>query len=397
MCLIVFAENFAKIKLLIRKIRRMTVYFILGAFVIAGCVAEQLLPRVLPGKAARIINRAVLFFNAAALSAVSAMRLNTGYDYAPYMRMMINAYDKTIGDPALFRYERGYFLLNKFSSFFMRHPQIIMAVMSILVSVLVCVALLKMSPLPSMGFMMYYLFGYYFNSMNFHRNLLAALVILCAYGFLRKRSFVRYAALVLLAASIHMSAFVMLPMYFILKIKFNAIAFAIYGALSAAFIYFCTPLMEYVTTYIYTAYNPATSPHMYMGIPAAYPLFLSVLFIVVFIYRKHLSHSGWNSVLISAAYLSFFFEFLGSRHSILGRFTMYFGIVTACVTVPMLFGVLVKKISAALKEKKTLRAYAGHIVSLGAVFASAAGFFVYAVLNNYNGVVPYNLTWSLFK
>ncbi len=374
----------------------MTIYFILAACLIAGCAAELLLFKFIPKKIAKIISAVLYTANAGSITYLASIRLNTGYDYHAYMIIMNYLSGNTIEELATEGHEKGYVLLNLFSEFFTRHPQSVMFVVAILIIVLVSITLYKMSPYPSMGLMLFYFFGYYFNSLNFMRNFIAAVIVMCAFAYIRKGSFIRYTSLVLLAATFHFSALIMLVFYPVLKIKFNLVTLAVYGFISTLIVIWCTDIMNYITTYIYPVYNPVDSPHMYKGIPVAYPIFLGIVFIVVFIYRKHFG-DNWKTILVCAAYFSFFFEFLGSRHSILGRFTMYFGIIVACVAIPMLYKYIVTKIKSSIETKTPLRLYIGHFFSLGALTSAAAGFFIYAVLNNYNGVVPYDVIWSLFK
>ena len=363
---------------------------------------------------------------------VSAFRLNTGYDYAPYATSYLNTWGKRINELSGLAKEKGYVLLELLTSYVSQHASAIFIVCAVLLSLVLYICLRSLSPYPSLGTLMFYLFGYYFNSMNFIRNFTAAMIITAAFAFLRReleynaekmlssyrlRSFIRYTALVLLASTFHKSALIMLPFWFILLVPFNLATLPVFLTSGGVIIYYITPMMDFITKYIYPSYAPSTSPHMYNGIPFVDSLCLGLVAVIAFLHRKRFYRSGWGTVLISASFFSFFFEYIGSRHSILGRFTMYFGVIVSIALIPELIGSSIRAIRApdstpveavdeAPEAAKTLKSTKAAQLKRAALkielyftiiclLASALTFFIYALTHNYNGVVPHNWIWNL--
>jgi|GEM_PF-2311386 hypothetical protein len=425
----------------------MTVYVVLAAILAVSTLIELIgVFRFPKSIVIRIISETVLIASILAMTFVSGYRLNTGYDYPSTVRIFMRSLGSSISDLSTDRLEKGFILLNVLAGYISSHANIISVCVAALISAILYIGLKGMTKYPATGLLAFYLFGYYFNSMNFLRNFLAAIIVFNAFAFLRgsgqksiaqldsndkhglkftdgmtagerMQSFTRYTALVLAATAFHRSAIIMLLFWFILRIKINLASLPVYLAVSGVIIYYVTPAMKYITTYIYPAYAPDTSPSMYNGIPVIYSLCIGAVFVVAFLWRKRFYGSAWNTVLISAAYFAFFFEFIGSRHSILGRFTMYFGIATAGLLIPELVIIFIKHItepigvnsiipvnqtnqpeliSDKLIKRKIMVNKLAASASLVCITAAGITFFAYALTHNYNGVVPHDWIWNLY-
>lgn len=434
----------------------MTVYLTQAGFFAAAAIFELVrLLRFPRSRAAKIINELALAAGLLSTVFVAGFRLDTGYDYVPYLRSFLETAGKTVAELAKLRTEKGYLLLNLFAGYLSNNISVIFICVAALIAAILYIGLKSMTRYPSTGLLAFYLFGFFFNSMNFHRNFIAATIVFAAYAFLRGpghelsvsmidepgganrstiftdglsaderlRSFVRYAALVLTASAFHRSALLMLPFWFILRIRINLISAPVYLAAGGVILYFAMPLMRIITSYIYKEHSPEFSADMLKGIPVTYSLCLGVVFAIAFFWRKRFYRSAWDTVLISASFFAFYFEFVGSRHSILGRFTMYFGPVTAMVLVPELtvfcLRLLVKtQTPQTASSGGTDPAIAAHdrmaepernftrginkaqkaaaVVSLIFLAAAAVTFFAYALTHNYNRVVPHEWIWNLY-
>lgn len=77
------------------------------------------------------------------------------------------------------------------------------------------------SCIPWMTILLYYTCGAYWASFNTVRTYLAASMLIFSYKYLVQRRFLKYLIIVLIAASIHDTAILMVPMYFIINVKFS--------------------------------------------------------------------------------------------------------------------------------------------------------------------------------
>ena len=133
---------------------------------------------------------------------------------------------------------------------------------------------------------------------------------------------------------------------------------------------------------------------MSVGIPSAYSLFILVILICAMMLRRSIKRrSKWGNILISATFFDFYFGFIGFKHSILSRFALYFGPMMALILIPMIIRLSIEKIAD--KSETTLKYKIRNYVCLIGTSVSSAAFFVYALINNYNNVVPHDWIWNL--
>lgn len=194
-----------------------------------------------------------------------------------------------------------------------------------------------MTRYPITGLLFFYLFGLYFNSLNFMRSMLGAAIVFNAFSFLRgpekapvipdtgdsvyidgasseehARSFIRYAALILAASVFHRSTIIMLPFWFILRIRINAVTLPIYLAAGGGIMLSIMPAINFITKYVYSAYDLKSS-NMINGIPVFYLLCEGAVLAIAFLWRKRFYDSRWNTVLISASFFLRFTSHLSRR------------------------------------------------------------------------------------
>ena len=342
----------------------------------------------------QIYKNIFLICGASELFIVSAFRLNTGMDYSAYADTFIRFIGNPLADLAKERMEKGYVLLNRYIQIFTNNFQLIFVLTAFIVIILTVVILCKHCKNPSMGLMMFYFLGFYFNSMNFMRTMIAASIILFAYKYIRDRQFLRFLVVVLLASAFHLSALLMIPFYVILNIKINRISLIIYSVVGGTIFIFSNEIMSVFTKYVYTSYSPETSRHMFSGIPSAYSLFILVILICAVLLKKDIEkYSKWGTILISATLFDFYFGFIGYKHSILSRFALYFGPVMSLILIPFIIRLTIFKITnrADAKTLHKVRTY----FCLIATSAASVAFFVYSLINNYNNVVPHDWIWRL--
>ncbi|MEG0894785.1 MAG: EpsG family protein, partial [Oscillospiraceae bacterium] len=76
-----------------------------------------------------------------------------------------------------------------------------------------------------------------------------------AYYFMRKRKFIPYVLLVLLAASFHKIALIAIPLYFLLNIKYKAYWYGIGAAISLLLAVFHRQILDFIYNYAFTFYK----------------------------------------------------------------------------------------------------------------------------------------------
>lgn len=315
------------------------------------------------------------------LTAVSSLRYGVGYDYNLYAGWFYDLnftdFDELRGD----RREIGIFLLLKLVNIFSADYAAAFPLISLLIYPPLMVYIYKNSDNPWISMAAFLGMGLFFNSMNFMRQFIAA--VICSFGFryAAKGSFPRALLTVLAASAFHRSALFLLPCLFLVLIDWNKMTFAVMAVLSAVAYVFSEPIIDRVTRYFYSFYSP-DSREMKNGLPLCYAVMFGVLFFAAFALRKRMMGDKRSiNMIIWCCYGAFFFELIGSRYAIVSRMALLFVIPAVCLGAPKILGALH---SISEKRKKGM----GTAVIAAAVIL-LMGNFLFLTERNYNGVMPY--------
>jgi len=109
-------------------------------------------------------------------------------------------------------------------------PQILIFVTALLTNALIVIVMYKYSRLFELSLFLYITSGCYIVSMNGIRQYLAAAILFAATKFLLDGNWKRYMAIVLFASIFHQSAFILIPLYFIVRKRaWTGITFTLLG------------------------------------------------------------------------------------------------------------------------------------------------------------------------
>lgn len=222
-------------------------------------------------------------------------------------------------------YEKGWVDLNKFLNSISRDPQFMLLVTSFIIVTFTILTLRKYASLFELQTFLYITCGTYMVSMNGIRQCVAASILFWAVRFIVKGKFIPYCIVVLFLMNLHESAFIMIPIYFIVRleawhkktIKILGIGFVfvmIYGKLA--------PLLSAVMQDSgYSGYlqNPEEGANILRVVIAAVPVILS------YAYKDDLK-DNWNEcdAFINMSIINLIFMSLATYNWIFARFTLYF-------------------------------------------------------------------------
>lgn len=165
----------------------------------------------------------------------------------------------------------------------------------------------------------------YFQMMNQFRQMLAVAIILYSYKYMNK-SFIKYAALVLLAASIHKSAIIMLPIFFLVKLKLSKKVLFIYilVAISMTIFYpFMRSLIQYTSYSGYLGwekYDIGTTNNSFLNFIVRFVLLFSCLPFM----KKLIKLNSSNRSLYHLAIICTITQVLVLNVNLFSRITTYF-------------------------------------------------------------------------
>lgn len=127
------------------------------------------------------------------------------------------------------------------------------AIVNLVAAIIIFIALsrsLKQSPLPILSLLLYVLLFRYYASFNIIRQSIAALIFLISIPYIINRQFYKYLIFCLIATCFHISALLMIPFYYIPKIKIK-----FYGTILVFIVLYIISMLKIDTTLFSTLYD----------------------------------------------------------------------------------------------------------------------------------------------
>ena len=359
----------------------MTIYYLLLLFAIA---LGFFLSKKEKGKIIYVVIMGLALFK------VSAFRRATGYDYNLYGGWYYDYFFKSIDALTTEKVEKGFSIPFKIMSRVFYDYQAMFIVIALVITLLVMVYIYKKSSNVFISVSAFLCFGLFFNSMNFMRQIIASAIVMYALRYIESKQFLRFLAIVLFASTIHFSALLMIPFFFILQIRMNYIVLGIYSAFGIAAYMNSNAIMDFVTKYVYKSYDPTNNIEVTKGLTPVYLIAFAIFFILAFLLRKDLiKKRAFNSILINCAFFTMFFEFFGTKHTIISRFAILFYIAPILLLSADIIPLLIQKAKKLVKTEKL-----AVICVYSVVLISRFSLYQYFLSHNYNGVVPYKTIFS---
>ena len=329
-----------------------------------------------------------------ALFVISALRCSTGHDYNSYAAMYLGFIPQTPEETGVSRIEKGYALINKLLADYIADYRVIFAICALFFAVAVTVCVYRYCEIPWLGFACFLTLGVYFNSLNFLRQMIAGFIVMYALRYIEENRFFRYLVIVIFASCFHLSALIMIPFFFILKIRLTPVTLGIYAGITTLLMIFSQQIIDLVTDFVYKGYT-VTNVHVTTGVDPVYMVFFAVFLAAAFIIRKRLTDAdSFNNILLGCMFFTFFFELLGVKHSILSRFGVFFIIPSAMILLPRVLTSYLGKWGELTDTKKRKLLSAVTVTAFTAVNLTLYGLML---ARNYNGVVPYRTIFDDFE
>ncbi|MCH5203481.1 MAG: EpsG family protein [Oscillospiraceae bacterium] len=329
-----------------------------------------------------------------ALFLVAALRSGVGYDYNLYGNLFYQYQSESELFLSIHKEEKGFVIPVKYLAYATDDYQIMFVVIAAIITAAVMLYIYFYTEKAYLGVFCFLAFGVFFNSMCFMRQMIAASILLFAMQYIKKKQFYRFAVLVLFASVFHVSALVMLVFYFLLRIKMNWISLGVYSGILVLYFIFSEKALEFITKYVYTGYQLGSNAEITGGITPIYMIFFGIFFVLAFAVRKRLCEKdSFNNVLINCMFFDVFFEAMGAKHAVISRFAILFIIPAITVLVPQVITVYMELCKEKFgKNKKKLMASKAAVLAAFAVFCT--GMYTFMIVNNYNGVYPYQTIFS---
>ena len=318
------------------------IYYIAIAIILAlGLLTETKFPTK-AGKITYLVICGIL------LAFIAGVRYETGHDYYSYLGVYTNICNADMSQFFSYGKEPGFFLWCKLLSLFSTHFQWFYIATAVLTTALIMIYIYRESTSPTVSVFIYVTFTFYYWSLNLVRQSLAAAISIFSIQFIKKKKLVPFLLVVLLAASFHKSALIMLPVYFIAQIKFGWKPVTIFGAAAVVAYIFAPNIVAFVGKYLY---NGAYSIGSYyaQGASILYGILPVFVFAAAWCFKKkYVGTDATNSVDLNLLFYASVISLFITRVFIVERFAFYM-FLPAIVIIPNMLATL--KISPETAEK----------------------------------------------
>lgn len=266
------------------------------------------------------------------LVVVASIRYEVGDDYYNYMTIFNTLKDKPLTEAITYNYEPGFFLWCKFIQLFTPNFQWFYALSAIATTACVFWFIYKESKLPFLSVYLYMTLMFYYWSLSIMRQIFAAAICTLSIKFIREKKFIPFLLIVLLAASFHKSALIMLPIFFIAQIKFNWKSVSIFGGAALLCFIFANDIMNLVVNLLGSAYTDASK--YAQGSLIIYGIFPTFVFATAWCFKKKLlEQDPTNNVYLNFMFYSCVISLFIARVFIVERFAVYF-FLSSIVLIP---------------------------------------------------------------
>lgn len=232
---------------------------------------------------------------------VSAFRYDVGVDYMSYTFIF-----EAANQGKAVHTENGYKLLNQIIGAYTNNPQILYIVTSAITLLLIVYGIYKYSNNPAMSLYLFMTMGYIFSSFNILRQYIAIGLIFVGLKFIKENKFAPFLMLVLVAMTFHKTAIIMIPMFFILRLRIKQSYFFMITMACIALV----PLRGVLRDILVNIFYP-----QYAGTDLIQPLSLFefiyyaviffLLIIMCYAYKEKFFKDDYNLILFNAVFFSF--------------------------------------------------------------------------------------------
>jgi transmembrane protein EpsG len=269
-------------------------------------------------------NKLMVLVVISSLVLISGLRRNIGDTFFYAHMYRINDYT---WEYVTSKKDMGFGFLQMFLQQITDDPQLLIFLCALITNVLIVLVLYKYTKLFELSMFVYITSGMFLVSMNGMRQYLAAAIIFAGTKYIIEGNWKKYFLIVLLASSIHGSAFVLIPMYYVVRRKaWTATSFLIIVcAILAALAY------GQISQFIFAAIE-STSYAEYKdfgegGANIIRVVFYAIPTILAYLGRERLRELFPQSdCFVNMSVLGLVFMVISTQNWIFARYSIYFGL-----------------------------------------------------------------------
>lgn len=343
-------------------------------------------------------NRIFIIIAFAQLLAISVFRYKIGFDYNMYASGFYFMRADSFEVLSYKDWEIGFVFLTKLFGLIFPNYIFYMGFFSIITLVPAAIFIYKNSEMPWVSTILYVNAFLFFMTMNFVRQAVAISLVMLAWHFMKKNKFIIFIIIIIIASLFHQTVLMMIPLYFIVKIKIGLKELIFYGYLLLWFYISSTGFINILSTFFHEEYSG--SVFVTEGLSFVYIILPFAIAAVAFFLSKtsSINLTKENKYLVNFSIITLIFSITSLRHSIIERFS-YYSLIFIILLVPIIYkSVRQNGFTLTISESKCIalttekQKKVVSVMILLAILALSYFNFYYGLSENAHGVIPYD-TW----
>lgn len=268
---------------------------------------------------------------------VSGCRYYVGTDYGTYRGIFMN-----IMNEELPKHEIGYYLLSKISYIIDSNPQTIFIVTSLIILLLIFFTINKYCSRYELGLYLFITLFHYYASFNVIRQYIAIAITFYAVRYIFEEKYYKYLISIILASTFHLTAIIMIPFYFIVRIKMDTKEY-IYGTILGLIGLIGFEKLFTLAITLFPKYKDYEGSVLFAYGSTNGIIVYALIFVLMYIFRKPLIQSdNRNRIYINFTFISVLVSILTTKGVLFARIAGFFNIYTV-ILIPNLLDVFNKK------------------------------------------------------
>ena len=258
---------------------------------------------------------------------MSVFRYGIGNDFFTYRSIFYRFCDSTDSLASRFanaEFEPGYTAIMQLGRLLGGDYLVLNLIMSLLILVPTAFVIIKYSKIPWLSCWLYLTVTFFYNSMNFTRQTLAASIVLLTYPLIKSKKHWAVILVTFAASLFHTSVLLFIPVYLLSLIKPSPKAYGIIGGAAVLVFVFSKQLLEFVLTKVFTGYAKYLDT-VFLSVGLS-PVFLIIPFLFMALamasYFTNKDRSYESGVLTNFLFYNFLIWLFITKHFILERFTL---------------------------------------------------------------------------
>ena len=300
----------------------MTVYYILMVLILG--LAYPLCIRK-PSQKKNTVYVCIVF---GYLFLMSVFRYGIGNDFFNYRHYFYNYCSSDLSFFERFadrNFEIGYTVIMEIARLLGGDYLILNFIMALLILFPVAFVIVRYSKMPWISCWLYLTVTFFYNSINFTRQSLAASIVMLSYYFIKEKKHWAVILLALAGSLFHVSVLIFIPVYLISLIKPSAKLYLAVGAAAVPVFIFSNQILDFLLTKVISGYSKYLDT-VFLSVGLSWKYLIVPFLFMVLGFAAYFS--GWKDkcpeagIMINFLFYNFLIWLFITKHFILERFTL---------------------------------------------------------------------------